>query len=251
MTFFQNPSDLYSWDDGGAAAGECISVVATRLNDEGGIIEILDAIHAQSYPIIELIVVDDNSGDGSADLALNWMKEKHARFTRCVLTANPHSRGPAVTRNTGIELSRSDWIFILGADHLPYPHALSRLRSAIEGRVYGAAYAQVERFGAIQGLGDADVWSKSALGKENYIGPTALMKREALARVGGYTHMEGGWEDYDLWCKFIELEIEALFVPELLFRQRTYASSALATQTPAGDQALRTQMLLRHAWLDL
>ena len=40
----------------------------------------------------------------------------------------------------------------------------------------------------------------------------ALIRKSAWERVGGYALFEvEGWEDYDLWCKFIEEGFEAVF----------------------------------------
>jgi hypothetical protein len=60
-----------------------------------------------------------------------------------------------------------------------------------------------------------------------------------------------GWEDYDLWCKFVEAGIEGVFVPEILCRYRVHGSSMVRTETINRIDAVRQRMAMRHPWLSL
>jgi hypothetical protein len=116
---------------------------------------------------------------------------------------------------------------------------------------FGAAYTQIEFFGDEQKLGFADVWNAEYLKQDNYIDAMALISKQAWRQVGGYTHTEGGWEDYDFWCKFVENDISVAFVPEILCRYRVHGSSMLRTETARQNQELSVIMSLRHPWLAL
>ena len=41
----------------------------------------------------------------------------------------------------------------------------------------------------------------------------ALVRRSAWDAVGGYTHIQGGWEDYDFWCKLLTRAITGCNAP--------------------------------------
>ncbi len=75
----------------------------------------------------------------------------------------------------------------------------------------------------------------------------ALICREALLAVGGYAVPadDHGWEDYDLWCRFVELKFEGVFLPELLCDYRVHSASMLRSRTNYHD-ALLAEMQLRH-----
>jgi glycosyltransferase involved in cell wall biosynthesis len=157
----------------------------------------------------------------------------------------------AEARNTGFRLAGAEYVFVLDADNMIYPRAVGRLLDAIVGTEYGAAYTQLEFFGSEQRLGHADIWSKAKFKNRNYVDAMALVRKASWEIVGGYTHMRGGWEDYDFWCKFIDHGMAALFVPEVLCRYRVHGSSMLRTRTNRRYGRLVKEMMLRHAWLEL
>jgi GT2 family glycosyltransferase len=79
----------------------------------------------------------------------------------------------------------------------------------------------------------------------------ALVSRQAWRDVGGYSHIEGGWEDYDFWCKFVEQGYEAAFVPEMLCRYRVHETSMLRTESARSYDSMFIEMTLRHPWMRL
>ena len=54
-------------------------------------------------------------------------------------------------------------------------------------------------------------WQRQRLAFENHVDAMALVRRSAWESVGGYTHIEGGWEDYDFWCKLVEKLVSLVF----------------------------------------
>lgn len=212
----------------------------------------LDAVRDQSHPHLELIVVDDRSErDNSVAAARGWLEGHGERFDRALLVRHARNRGLAAARNTAFALARTDTVFVLDADNLIRPQAVARLHAAAADRPYEAAYAQLEFFGDRQGLGDADVWSRARLAVEPYIDAMALVRRRAWHQVGGYDHIEGGWEDYDFWCKFAERGFSAIFLPEPLCRYRVHVTSMTRASTLASRADIVTNMLARHPWLQL
>ena len=251
MTMLNTYETLFSKINNNIKKDTTICVIISLFNYADLVSETFESIYNQTYEDIELMVVDDSSNDQSIAVTERWMANNHERFVRCSLIRHPFNRGLAVTRNTGWRATRSDYIFIMDADNHLYPRALARLREALEGRPYGAAYAQLELFGAVQGVGDADIWRKAWLAKGPYIDAMALIKRDVLERVNGYDHIEGGWEDYDFWCKLIEGGISAIFVPELLFRYRVHSKSMLRTETKRLADSITIEMHRRHPWISL
>ena len=178
--------------------------------------------------------------------------QRHApRFARTLLLRHRRNQGLAQARNTGFHHARGRAVFVIDADNEIYPRAVGRLHAAMATSGAAATYSQHEVFGTRRGTGLSDIWHPEWLRHGNYIDAMALVSRRAWLDVGGYTHIEGGWEDYDFWCKFIEQGYVAAFVPEMLCRYRIHGTSMLRTETARSYDAVFIEMTLRHPWMKL
>ena len=244
-TVFRHVRDVEPPDD-------LVTVAVSLYNYAQFLPECLDSVLAQRHAAIELVVVDDvSTRDDSLAVASAWMQEHARRFSRVVLLRHRRNQGLAQARNTAFQHARASYVFVLDADNMIYPRALGRLRQAIDTSKAAAAYTQTELFGTKSSVGLADIWYPKWLRHGNYIDAMALISRSAWRDVGGYTHIEGGWEDYDFWCKFIEQGFVATFVPEMLCRYRVHRTSMLRTETARSYDAVFVEMTMRHPWMKL
>ena len=94
------------------------SCIVPTFNSGRYIAETLDGILAQTYRPIEVIVVDDGSTDGTADIV--------ARYGDRVRYAWQQNAGPATARNTGLTLAQSDMIAFCDSDDLWHTEKLAR-----------------------------------------------------------------------------------------------------------------------------
>ncbi len=88
---------------------ELVSVSIVAWNSIKYIGKCLDAIAKQSYPNIEIIVIDNNSTDGT----VKYLKEN---FPEVKLVENRENKGFCAGHNIGIKLSRGDFILCLNPD---------------------------------------------------------------------------------------------------------------------------------------
>ena len=79
----------------------------------------------------------------------------------------------------------------------------------------------------------------------------ATRHRNVLNGWDAYNHAFrfGMFED-DFWCKFVEHDLAAIFVPEILCRYRVHGASMLRAEG-ADHNELIVEMSLRHPWLEL
>jgi glycosyltransferase involved in cell wall biosynthesis len=240
------------FDVGGAAReGPLVSVVVTLFNYARFIDECLGSVAAQTHRRLELIVVDDASTDSSAEAAQAWLAAHAARFERTLLIRHRENQGLSQARNTAFEAARADPVFVLDADNAIYPRAIARLLEAMEDTGAGVAYSQLEWFGAVARLGYADVWDRELFKPANYVDAMALVSKAAWAKAGGYAHLDIGWEDFELWCRFVEEGIEGVFVPEILCRYRLHGGSMLRTETDPRTLRIAQRLMSLHPWLRL
>jgi GT2 family glycosyltransferase len=100
-----------------------VSVVIPNYNYEKTLRACLDSVYAQSYPALDVIVVDDASSDRSRDIA---------REFPCVLVASPVNRGVSAARNIGAGMARGDILFFLDSDTALAPDALQQAVRLLE-----------------------------------------------------------------------------------------------------------------------
>lgn len=97
-----------------------VSVIIPAYNADPYIDEALRSVLAQSYPEIEIIVVDDGSTDGTAD--------RIAAFSPRVQCYRRTNSGgfPGVPRNTGIERCSGEYICFFDADDIMVPDRVEK-----------------------------------------------------------------------------------------------------------------------------
>lgn len=235
---------------GDAEAGVCI----TLYNYDAYVVDALESAFDQTLERLGLVVLDDHSTDGGLRRVERWMETHAGRFARARLARHHRNAGLAAARNGAIELNEAPFAMVLDADNQLFPRCVERLLQSLRGSEFGFAYPIIEQFDGRSGLIGCASWSQAMLKQGNYIDAMALLRKEAWKRAGGYSRMKvGGWEDYDLWCKFAEAGLSGLFVPEILARYRLHGRSMLRTETDhtRNRDLVRAEMLERHAWLEL
>jgi GT2 family glycosyltransferase len=235
------------------------SVVVSLYNYAGRIESALNSVAAQTEEQLELVVVDDASTDGGAELVRAWMKNHQARFGRCLLLRHHRNCGLAAARNTAFHAAHAAWCFVLDADNILFPAAVSTcMHLAVQA---DASVAVVHPLLAVEveaGRPDEErslvgfgSWQEAKLRNGNYIDAMALIRHAAWQRVGGYTHIEGGWEDFDFWCKLVEAGFYGLQCPQILAAYRSHASSMTMNATSLLQRPLSCTLQGRHPWLAL
>lgn len=110
-----------------------VSIILPVFNAEGYLGLALASLLCQTHRNIEVIALDDGSGDGS----LRLLQSAAEIDPRVSVMARPN-RGLVATLNEGLELADSDFVARMDADDIAYPRRIA---------------AQLQRFGQDNGLG--------------------------------------------------------------------------------------------------
>lgn len=92
---------------------EKVSVIVPIYNVEAYLNRCIDSLIGQVYPNIEIIMVDDCSTDGSAEIAKEYAEQYPEK---CRFVQHSENAGAAATRNTGLDCVTGDWIAFVDSD---------------------------------------------------------------------------------------------------------------------------------------
>jgi len=183
----------------GRAAG--IAVVIPSYQQAAYLPDAIESVLAQAEPAAEVLVVDDGSTDGTAEVA--------ARFP--VRYLKRPNGGVSAARNTGLAATSSDLLVFLDADDRLRPDALAAQRECLD-REPGAAIVAgtcrlVDGDGAPVGH-DAPFRCPGgdhydALLRHNHIWPpaAAMHRRAPLLEAGGWPERYAYFEDVSLYLE--------------------------------------------------
>lgn len=188
-----------------------VSVIVPAYNAEAYIAYTLDSVLSQTYKNIEVIVVDDGSRDGTAQI----VKEIAQRDGRVTLLRQSNS-GVAAARNLAIEKSRGEFIAPIDADDIWYPRKIEKQVCCMlhEGQSTGLVYVwsvHIDGRGLLAGgysASDIEGDVFVALIMSNFVGNASapLISRVCFEQVGGYStrlleQNAQGCEDRDLYLR--------------------------------------------------
>jgi len=176
-----------------------VSLYIPCYNAERYIERTIEGALRQTYPLDEILVIDDGSQDRTREIASRYPVR---------IVSHDRNRGLAAARNTGVRSARNELVASLDADCVPEPDWLEKLLPHLNDPKVAAVGGRLEE--SVQ-TSIADRWRKAHL-REDWgpspvvnppflFGANGLHRRSAIEAVGGYdevTWPEGCGEDTDI-----------------------------------------------------
>jgi len=187
-----------------------VSAIVPAYNAERTIDETLGSIRGQTYSNLEIVVVDDGSTDGTAQIV-----DRHARADRRVRLIRQANQGASAARNRAIADAKGEFIAPIDADDLWRPTKIQKQMDLMvrEWPRVGLVYtwqAVVDHSGRVVSAQDrphpgeeGPVFARLFLG--NFVGgASALMPKAVIIEVGGYDVSLPAAEDLKLYLQIAE-----------------------------------------------
>jgi glycosyltransferase involved in cell wall biosynthesis len=208
-----------------------ISVVMGVYNAASYLSEALDSVLAQSYQPFEIVVVDDGSNDGSAEILRG--------YGETIVYARQENRGDGAARNTAVGLATGEILAFLDADDLCVNERLELQSAAFSSDpdldiVFGHILEFVSPELSAQ---EAATLRPPWRGPMPWRGvmPMAI-KRESFARVGPFSETLRVGSPVD-WCaRALDLGLKTTMLPEVLVKRRLHLSSLTVREQASRPQ---------------
>ena len=241
-----------------------ISAVITAYNSEAFIAEAISSVLEQTYPVDEIVVVDDGSSDQTRMIIESFAPQG----VRYVYQEN---RGPGAARNTGIQATCGEIIAFLDADDVWLKDKTERQHAFLSER---PEVALVSGFAWWWDVIDDDRFISGEVPKSiaslrqdilvhNKIGnPSRVMlRRSVLADVGVFDSTIRWGQDWDLWIRIVS-RYDAAILPEPVIEyrwheknlshtsrwERLYSYWSVSRRAIAKQTIWRRPLLMLQSW---
>ena len=203
-----------------------VSAIVPAYNAARYLGEAIESVLSQGSHVLEVIVADDGSTDGTRDVA-------SAYPVRLLKLAHG---GVSLARNTAVEAARGEWLAFLDADDLWLP---GKLRAQLEA---SAAHPDAGLL-LCERVFQFDVPIPDWFTEEREGGSSALfqpsawlVRRTDFERVGGFQQGRALGEDMNWLLRAWQIGIQHHVVPETLVIRRIHECNASARQPGARRQ---------------
>jgi glycosyltransferase involved in cell wall biosynthesis len=182
----------------------------------------LESVLAQSYRDFELLVIDDGSSDGSADVA------RALSDPRLRVVVQERNRGIPATRNHGLRLARGEYLAVVDSDDVSHPRRLELqvrwLDAHPEVAALGSWALRTDTSGRrVRGPLLRPTAPRVLRARVPFASvfksPTVMARTGAMREVGGYREELVLASDIDLWAR-ISTRHALANLPRFLVRYR-------------------------------
>jgi glycosyltransferase involved in cell wall biosynthesis len=219
-----------------------VSILVPAYNAERWIRQCLDSALEQTYSAIEVIVVDDGSTDGTAEIV--------RRYEGRVRMAPGDHQGGNAARNRLIALSKGEWLQFLDADDYLLPDKIANQMGRVdETSGLDVLYSPVLLLNDLDGsqrllpIDESQDFTSHFLrwGILNTNG--FLFRRQALQDVGGWNNGQAACQEHELLYRLFCAEKKFSLVNRPGAVYRFHGSTTVSRKDPLRTLRLKLELL--------
>jgi glycosyltransferase involved in cell wall biosynthesis len=209
-----------------------VTVAVPHYNHGRYLPEALASLAAQTYPNLEVVVIDDGSTDATS---LDVFRQLQSRYPQFRFLTQPNA-GPCAARNRALRQAAGEFFVPLDADNVARPGMVERFVTAMRRNPgVGALTSYFLAFKESSDLAAARyAYAYRPTGgphvlaslRNVYGDTTGVYRTEAFRAVGGHeTDRGSGFEDWEAFVKLVQAGHRVDVIPEHLFYYRELSDS--------------------------
>lgn len=187
---------------------DLISIIVPVYNHREALADALVSIHKQTYPELELIIVDDGS-----DIPLTEKEITIEGGDVPTILIRQENLGAPAARNRGFQEAKGDFVIFWDADVIAEPEMLEKMHHVLLIHPEASYVYSGFRFGKKSMFGMK--FDPEKLKEMNYIMSTSLIRRNDVIR---WDESLKRFQDWDMWLTMLEQGKQGIWIPEFLFR---------------------------------
>jgi len=196
--------------------------------DESLLRQCISSVLYQVYNNLELCLVDDGSSEPHIK---DILKEYASQDHRVIIKLLNENQGIANASNDAVALARGEFLCFLDHDDVLIPNALYEAAMLINQYDVDIIYTDetnVDAQGRYIGGHYKPDYSPDLLLTHNYITHLTIMRKALFHKIGGFSSVYEGAQDYDLILKATEQTSKIYHIPKELYHWRSVATSSAA-----------------------
>lgn len=220
---------------------EIVSVITPVYNAEKYLQITVESAANQTYPNMEIVLVDDQSRDNSADI----IKVLQKKYPNIVYHLQPKNMGAGVARNTALELAKGRYVAFLDADDIWKPEKTARQLELMKQKGSPFGYTAIEMIDETGKLikekrkVNETCDYKFLLNNTMIATSTVIVDRKILGDFR--MHLRRGGQDYATWLKLLRGGIVAVGIDEALEQYRVSSGSLSSNKFKSIQQVWKIQ----------
>jgi glycosyltransferase involved in cell wall biosynthesis len=196
-----------------------VTVYITNYNYGRFIRQAIESVLCQTYSFIELLIIDDGSGDNSREVIETYADHEKVKVIY------QKNRGLNASNNVALNMASGKYFIRLDADDYFEPYAIALMVSLMEGKpeigLLFPDYYYVDEIGNIIGVESRHDFDREvSLYDLPSHGACTMVRTEELRKLGGYNEAFSCQDGYELWLKYVlNSKVSNINKPLFYYRQ--------------------------------
>ncbi len=216
-----------------------VSVIALCYNHAPYLKESLASVEAQTYPYIQLIVIDDASTDESVKNIRQFIDNQNIKKIKFIPL--PKNVGNCKAFNIGLAEAEGKYVIDFATDDILIPHCIESQVNHFENlsedyagvfadvylineksEIIGRFYRRNKAGKLLQSVPSGEIY-KEILARSFISASSMMIRKKVLEEIGGYDESLS-YEDYDFWIRTAK-KYKYFFINDILVKKRILSNS--------------------------